>query len=186
MIGQKYRFRANRFVVLFPLVMTSCTVSKVDPGDYFKSLWWDVKMNQREAGEEMIADPAWIWRKLRCNNRTLPYLQVDSNEVIPSRLTAGERINHHMVYSLCPATPSKVVPARLARSILYKGNIIFQDVTDNYELKPGRWSVDAFVKVAEQAQAGVYSLQSTLTNKDLDVTVDAGFVVKQKDQEETR
>jgi hypothetical protein len=183
-IDQRILDRIKNLLLLFPVFLTSCTAKNMDPGDYFKSLWWDVKMNQREAGEELITDPARVWRKLRCDNRPLPYLQIDDNEVIPLRLTAGEKINHHLVYSLCPAKPSEVVSARLSRSILYKGDIIFNDVIDNYELKPGRWSVDAFVKVAEQAQPGVYSLQLTLSNGNLDIAVDTGFVVFQEDEEE--
>jgi hypothetical protein len=170
--------------VLFNALFSSCSTKSMDAGDYFKSLWWDVKMTQREAGEQLITDPARVWRKLRCDNRKLPYLQVDDNEVIPLRLTAGEKINHHLVYSLCPATPSEVVTARLSRSILYKGDIIFEDVTQNYELKPGRWSVDAFVKVASQAQAGVYSLQVSLSGEDLNIIVDTGFVVLESDEED--
>ena len=188
MFDPPYGFRLMRRLFVFPwlLALVSCSAGKVDPVNYFKSLYWDAKLTQRETGEHMIVDPTRIWRKLRCDNRKLPYAQIDENEIIPARLAAGEKINHHFVYSLCPSQPSKVEYARFTRSILYKGSIIFQDVVNNFELKPGRWSVDAFVTVSDKAEPGVYSLQVTMNSSSLNISVNSGFVVYEAVEESKR
>jgi len=134
-------------------------------------------MQTREAGEQLLTTPDKIWRKLGCDQRALPYVQVEENEIIPVRLEGGEKINHHMVYSLCPPGPTEVVLTRLTRQIYYKGNIIFQDANTNYELKPGRWSVDAFITVSKKAQPGIYSLKIELNTGKEKITQNANFVV---------
>ena len=134
-------------------------------------------MQTREAGEQLLATPDKVWRRLRCDQRDLPYVQIEENEVIPVRIKSGDKINHHMVYSLCPPGPTEIVPTHLMREIYYKGNIIFQDANKNYELQPGRWSVDAFITVSEKAQPGVYSLRIELDTGKEKITQNANFVV---------
>lgn len=140
-------------------------------------------MKTREAGDKLLATPDKVWQKLRCDQRDLPYIQIENSEVIPVRLKAGQRINHHMIYSMCPRGPTEVVPTRLVRHIYYKGTVIFQDANADFELKPGRWSVDAFVTVSDKAEPGIYSLEIELNTDKEKMTENTNFVVVEKAKE---
>ena len=94
-----------------------------------------------------------------CARRKLPFLHIESVEISPERLRAGEEFNHRWVYSLCPVTPTSVVTGRLDTRIFFKGRPIVHDHNDPFELKPGRWVVDSFVTVPPGAQTGVYSIE---------------------------
>ncbi len=71
------------------------------------------------------------------------------------------------MYALCPARPTEVLAGRLDTQILYKGKPIYRETNEAYELLPGRWRLDTFVEIPENAAPGVYSYQMKFTNKAL-------------------
>ena len=113
----------------------------------------------REPGEYNAALPEKIWAKYDCAKRKLPYLRIESFELSPERVRAGEEFNHRWVYSLCPMTPTSVVDGKLETRIFFKGRPIVSDTNERFELKPGRWVIDTFVEVPPKAEAGVYSIE---------------------------
>ena len=113
----------------------------------------------RAPGEYNAALPEVVWKKYGCGKRKLPYLRIESFELSPERVKAGEEFNHRWVYSLCPMTPTAVVDGSLETRIFFKGKPIVSDSNERFELKPGRWVVDTFVEVPPNAEPGVYSIE---------------------------
>ena len=104
-------------------------------------------------------------------------LVVETNEILPPQLNAGKELNHHFTYVMCPAMPSQVIKGKLTRLIHYEGRIIFEDVTDDFELKPGEWSVDAFIDIPPQAEPGVYSFEVRFSSGEHTFSKSRHFVV---------
>lgn len=113
----------------------------------------------REPGEKLVALPEDVSRDYECEARHLPYFQLERHELNPMRLEAGAEFNHRMVYSLCPAKPTEVVSGTLTTRIRFKGRVIVSDRVRGFELKPGRWIVDAFVRLPDDAEMGIYALE---------------------------
>ena len=87
-----------------------------------------------------------------CETRPLPHFQLERNEVNPVRVRAGDEFNHRLVYALCPTRPTDVVAGELTTRIRFKGRSLVVDRIPGFEIKPGRWIVDAFVRLPESAE----------------------------------
>jgi hypothetical protein len=113
----------------------------------------------RAPGEQLVALPQEIADEYDCGTRPLPHFQLERNEVNPVRVRAGTEFNHRIVYVLCPTAPTAVVPGNLTTRIVFKGRDLVVDSIPDFEIKPGRWIVDAFVRLPESAETGVYALE---------------------------
>ncbi|HWP56954.1 MAG TPA: hypothetical protein VNL14_03585 [Candidatus Acidoferrales bacterium] len=116
----------------------------------------------RQPGEHIRTTPDKVWTELKCRERELPFVAVESMELLPEMLKPGGRANYRLVYAMCPRTPSQVLKARVVRRILFKGDSVASNVNESLELKPGRWVVDSFFTMPKDAPLGVYSLEVTL------------------------
>ncbi len=113
----------------------------------------------REPGERLLDLPEEVVADYGCGERTLPHLEVERSEVNPKRVQAGAALNHRIVYALCPTEVTEVVAGTLTTQVRYKGRIVMRDEDTAFEFKPGRWSVDTFVRLPEDAETGVYALE---------------------------
>lgn len=113
----------------------------------------------RTPGERLKAFPEKVWKQYDCSTKKLPMFTIERLELGPKRLKAGEEFNHRIVYALCPKTPTGVVTGRLETRILHRGMPIVKTVDEVYDLKPGRWVVDAFIKLPEDAEVGIYAFE---------------------------
>lgn len=113
----------------------------------------------RDPGERLVALPQEIADEYDCATRPLPHFQLERNEVNPLRVRAGAEFNHRIVYALCPTSPTAVVPGKFTTRIVFKGRDLVVDTIPGFEIKPGRWIVDAFVRLPESAEVGVYALE---------------------------
>ncbi|MDX1649522.1 MAG: hypothetical protein R3263_06680 [Myxococcota bacterium] len=118
-----------------------------------------VRRALREPGEQLVALPDDVSEEYECAARNLPFFSLERHELNPLRLHAGDEFNHRMVYALCPARPTEVVRGSLTTRIRFKGRVIARERLEPFELKPGRWIVDAFVRLPEDAEAGIYALE---------------------------
>jgi hypothetical protein len=41
--------------------------------------------------------------------------------------------------------------------------VVFEDIIRNFEVRPGKWSVDAFITIPEKAEPGPYSVEATFS-----------------------
>jgi hypothetical protein len=118
-----------------------------------------IKMQLREAGEQLMTFPEPVAAEYRCSKRQLPFVKVERSEVMPARLRPGGRINHRFVYVMCPSRASEVVKGTLYTRIQYKGKTVHNDSIER-ELQPGRWVVDAFITLPKMATPGMYALEA--------------------------
>jgi len=118
-----------------------------------------LKRAMREPGEQLIALPDDVASRYECESRRLPYFVLERNEINPARLEPGAEFNHRLVYALCPSEPTAVVVGNLRTRIRYKGRVIVDDRGQRFEIKPGRWAVDAFVRLPDDASPGIYSVE---------------------------
>ncbi len=142
---------------------------------------YTVKMSMRKPGERLVLHPAKAFKKYGCADRR-PFLKLINYEVLPPEVAPGEEVNQHVEYLFCPERPSQVEAGILRRRIYYKGEVTFEDIDAGFELKPGVWALDAFIKVPENAPEGVYYLEVRFKSRSRRLSFRRGqdFVVQKK------
>jgi hypothetical protein len=132
----------------------------------------------RKPGQKLEDFPAAVSTQYGCDKKKLPWFKLESLEIWPKRLTAGSELGHRMVYVLCTAGPTDVVTGRLETRILYRGAAAFKDAQPAYDLRPGRWVVDVFVKVPPEAVDGLYALELEFTSPSVHFEQNDAFAVE--------
>jgi hypothetical protein len=123
------------------------------------AIYQQIVATARQPGEQIASTPDKVWNELNCAKRNRPFVQFENMEVLPEMIKPGGRVNFRLVYVLCPVKPSEIVKTRLVRSMLFKGERVAGNVKDSFELKPGRWIVDSFFTLPQDAPLGVYALE---------------------------
>ena len=162
------------------LLLSACGGQGFTPGDTIQSWLWRMEKGMRKPGEVLVSHPDSVWKERDCANVQRPYVVIELNEVLPPRLTAGDEFNHRMTYAMCPARGADVVVGDLSRRITFKGNTVFEDVSRRFELRPGRWRVDAFVGIPGSAPAGVYSVDVSFSGGGVQFERSASLVVNRR------
>lgn len=134
------------------------------PAEKVQSLFWDLERKLRKPGERLVAQPAAVWKELGCDQRPLPYFVMEKNEILPASIAPGRTFNHRLEYVLCVAGAGDSITGTLTRRIRYKGNVVFKDATNRFELKPGRWRIDATIDTPPGAKAGVYAFEAAFSS----------------------
>jgi hypothetical protein len=70
-----------------------------------------------------------------------------------------------------------VVIGDLSRRITLKGNTVFEDVSRRFELKPGKWQLDAFIGIPAAAPPGVYAVEVAFSGGTVQFQRSASLVV---------
>jgi hypothetical protein len=120
--------------------------------------WW-VQKSLRSPGEDLVDFPEAVWEEYDCGSQKRPFFMIERNELVPPQVRTGGEFNHRLVYVLCPVNPTEVVTGKLATRIRYRGSPIVEDLQPGWDLKPGRWVVDASIALPEDAQPGIYSYE---------------------------
>jgi hypothetical protein len=113
----------------------------------------------RQPGERLLALPDQVASDYDCTERALPYFELERNEINPTRIQPGSELNHRIVYALCPRHTTEVVTGTLTTRVRFKGEVMLHHRNPGFEFKPGRWSVDTFVRLPESAESGIYALE---------------------------
>lgn len=137
-----------------------------------------LRLSLREPGEQLRDFPEVVAEEYRCGDRALPFFQLEQNELLPVRVRAGGEFNHRMIYALCPADPTAVVRGTMATRIRFEGTPIVRDEIRDYVLRPGRWVVDALVRLPEDARIGVYALEVDFRSETVSFTQTLTFAVE--------
>jgi len=154
-------------LLLISALSTGCT-----------SIQWTFKKAMREEGTVNRALPDLVWEEYDCETQKRPFFIVEENELVPPRVKPGGEFNHRMVYVMCPPGPTEVVTGKLSTRIRFKGSPILHSVEDGYEILPGRWVVDAFVEIPENAEPGVYAYEVAFSGRGLEFEKSLTFLVK--------
>lgn len=153
--------------VLLGVGLTSCA-----------SLRWSVQRSFRPPGEHLESFPELVWAEYDCASQQRPFLVIEENELLPPRVRAGGAFNHRLIYAMCPQRPTEVVSGRLQTRIRYRGHPIVRETTEDYEIKPGRWVVDAEVTLPSDAGAGVYAYEISFVGGAVHFEKSLTFVVR--------
>lgn len=114
--------------------------------------------NADKVGEFLIASAEDVWTEYDCGAaKALPFSFLEEQRLTPEAVVAGAQLTHHFTYVLCSGSPDKTYTGTLYRKIYYKGRRIY-DGSQAFELKPGRWEVNAIIEVPKQARLGTYTL----------------------------
>ena len=135
-----------------------------------------IRLSVRDPGETNKTMPDPVASEYHCEKRQLPFFELERAELLPERVKRGKEINHRIVYVMCPERPTEVVKGSLDTRILFRGQAIFSEVIDQ-ELKPGRWIIDTFIPLPEQAEPGVYALQLEFRSRQGKFASRSDFVV---------
>jgi hypothetical protein len=136
-----------------------------------------IRVKLRDPGESNKTMPDPVALEYHCDKRPLPFFEIEKNELLPDRVAPGQKLAHRIVYVMCPKRPTEVVAGSLETRIRFKGRAIFRDRIEQ-ELKPGRWVIDTYIPLPDQAEPGVYALEVDFASKHGDLQERSDFVVK--------
>ena len=139
--------------------------------------WW-VQKSLRSPGEELAALPDAVWQEYDCGAQKRPFFIIERNELVPPQVRSGGEFNHRLVYVMCPVNPTEVVTGRLSTRIRFKGSPIVVEQLPAWDLKPGRWVVDAMVKLPASAEPGIYSYELQFESEPVAFEKSLTFVVR--------
>ena len=137
-----------------------------------------IQVKLRKPGERLMDFPEPVAAEYDCAKRRLPFLKVEESELIPTRMQAGAQLNHRFVYVMCPSRASEVITGTLYTRIQFKGKTVHQDKVKR-DMQPGRWVVDSFIKLPEQAKPGMYALAGRFESKKGRFSFNADFLVEE-------
>ncbi|MBW2272108.1 MAG: hypothetical protein JRG96_02455 [Deltaproteobacteria bacterium] len=132
----------------------------------------------REPGESNKTMPEAVAAEYHCDKRPLPFFEIEKSELFPLRAKPGQKLAHRIVYVMCPKRPTEVIAGSLETRIRFKGRSILRDRIEQ-ELKPGRWVIDTFIPLPEQAEPGVYALEVEFASKHGDLEEHSDFLVEE-------
>jgi hypothetical protein len=138
---------------------------------------WSVVKHFRSPGAKLEAFPEVVWKEYDCDNQKKPFFITEKNDLLPEKVAAGADFGHRFVYVMCPEHSTEVVQGELSRRIRYKGAVIEEKTDPIYEIKPGRWVVDAIVHLPEQAESGIYAYEFEFDSDPLTFKKSLTFVV---------
>jgi hypothetical protein len=120
---------------------------------------WSVVKHFRDPGAQLEAFPDVVWKEYDCENQKRPFFIIEKNDLLPEKVTAGSDFGHQLVYVMCPERSTEVVQGELSRRIRFKGVPIVEKTDPIYEIRPGRWAVNAIVHLPEEAEHGIYAYE---------------------------
>lgn len=132
----------------------------------------------RKPGERLASFPEEVTAEFACAKKKLPWLFVERQELWPKRVRAGAELGHRLVYVLCTAAPTEVVPGKFETRIVHRSNAVVLESLPNYDLRPGRWIIDFFVQVPPDAAQGVYALEVAFEGAALKFVREETFAVE--------
>lgn len=129
----------------------------------------------RTTGDRRLSDAATVSRELACGTPGASAARLEDSSVLPERPKAGREIAHRVVLAACPLAP-ELLAGTLTRRVSRQGRTLFEDSVP-YTLKPGRWSIDAFVGIPAQAEPGSYRLAVQFVRRGMRLETGSDFAV---------
>jgi len=144
------------------------------------SLRWSVQKAARKEGARLAEFPEAVAEQYGCAKRRLPFFAIERGEIVPPRVRAGGEFNHRLVTVLCPAEPTGVEVGRLVEVIRFRGRVLHGQTRERFEIRPGRWILDAFVELPPDAEPGVYAYELRFEGPGVSFAESWSFAVEQR------
>jgi hypothetical protein len=136
----------------------------------------------RPPGEKLETLPEQVASEYQCAAaKRKTFFKLEQTEVKPERVAAGAAVSHRIVYALCAPRPTDVVRGTLETRIVQGNRILARDRDPAWELKPGRWIVDATVEIPSAAQSGLYAIQVVFQSRAVKFRDERSFAVEASD-----
>ncbi len=161
-----------------PKVVALCIALLLAGSSGCASLRWDLKKSFRKPGEKLATFPELVWEEYDCDTQQRPFFIIEENELVPPQVYPGGEFNHRMIYVMCPRGSTETVQGKLQTRIRFRGDPIVLTTTAHFEIKPGRWIVDAEVALPDEAEPGVYAYELAFRSRHLRFDKSLTFVVK--------
>ena len=132
-------------------------------------------------GERNKDFPEAVAKQYHCDQRPLPFVEIEKSDLLPNTLEPGDQFHHRLVYVMCPAKSTDVVAGTLHTRVLFEGRVIDRDKSP-FKFKPGRWEIVGLFDVQERAQPGVYSFaiefEESVTKDAKRMEMESTFIVE--------
>jgi len=125
-----------------------------------------------------LADPQTVWREYDCDKKVLPFIIIESNEILSPEPLAGQEFKYRFVYALCVSGPPKPIKGTLKRKIFFRGKKVFQNVSKDVDVKPGRWEDIAKIKTPHGTKPGDYNFELSFSISKTKIIKDLPFVIR--------
>ena len=132
----------------------------------------------REPGEHLTAFPDKVWKQYECEKQPLPFFKIELLDLSPRRLKPGELFKQRLIYALCTAASTGVVTGNMETRIMHRGSAVVHEKDAAYDLKPGRWVIDSFVRLPEGAEVGIYAFELEFASSDVNFDRTMTFAVE--------
>ena len=129
-------------------------------------------------GVKLIEDEPAVWSEYKCDNKKLPFIVFERDEILPSVVKPAQEFTYHFIYAVCTLPSQKTIKGNLNRRLHYKGQVIYQDIKKDFELNSGKWDVTSFIKVPPNVRAGTYNFELTFSSPIVTITRSTVFTVK--------
>ena len=159
-------------VIVLALMLASCAQIQRQAAS--------MKESRREPGAKMQASPEQVAQELGCEHRQLPYVVLEKSELLPRTVRNGEEFNHRFIYAACPRQPGRTIVGTLRTRIYYNGEVVWNDVDKTFDIRPGRWTFDTFIKVPNTALSGKYQIDLDFRSSHIRFKNSEHFVVADK------
>lgn len=131
-----------------------------------------------QPGITPLLDATAIWKQYDCDSKKLPFIIIEQEEITPSSVQAGKEFQHRFVYAACTASAQQPIKGSVSRKIDYKNRAVFQDITRDFEIKPGRSEVKAMVTIPAKAKPGNYVFDLAVISPTTTVEKKLPFLVR--------
>jgi len=138
---------------------------------------WSVVKHFWDPGASLKTFPEVVAKEYDCENQKRPFFIIEKNDLLPAKVAAGSDFGHRLVYVMCPERSTEVVAGRLSRRIRFKGVPIVEKTDPIYEIKPGRWEVNAIVHLPDAAESGIYAYELEFDSVPLEFEKSLTFAV---------
>ena len=81
----------------------------------------------RKPGQFNKGFPEEVAAEYDCHKRPLPWFKVESTQLLPEKMSAGDEFNHRLAYVMCPVATTDVVHGTMLTRVLYRGKPILTE-----------------------------------------------------------
>ena len=155
----------NKINFLFYLVFIASFIAFSEGCTYVERFWREATILRyritNSPGEKFLSSYSKVLEEHNCHNRKSLY--IESFSFGPPEVGRDEQLFNRFIYASCY---QDVVPGSITRRVIFNTETLIEKV-ENYEFKPGRRAVSAYLHISPQAEQGLYNFEIELNFSEL-------------------